>query len=92
MFKNRLLNLLKILCKFYVQVPVACISSSVLTFFKRFVCLVFFIIFCFFFKINSGVFVHNRVATLVLLHHKHEAIQAIYTTCCCEVPQSHKRL
>jgi len=41
-------------------------------FFKHFVCLGFFIIFCFFFMVNSGGFLHNRVATLVkrdlLLH------------------------
>ena len=48
-----------------MQVLVACFSSLVLTFFKHFVCLGFFIIFCFFFKVNSGGFLHNRVATLV---------------------------
>ena len=48
-----------------MQVPVACFSNLVLTFFKHFVCLVFFIIFWFFFKVKSGVFLHNRVATLV---------------------------
>jgi len=64
------LNLLKIdannayYLNFYVQVPVAHISSLVLTFFKHFVCLGFFIYFLFFFKVNSGVFHHNRVATL----------------------------
>ena len=36
-----------------------------LDFYKHFVCLGFFIIFWFFFKVNSGVFLHNRVATLV---------------------------
>jgi len=48
-----------------VQVPVACFSSLVLTFFKHFVCLVSFYYFLgFFFKVNSGVFLHSRVATL----------------------------
>jgi len=48
----------------YVEVPVvAYISSSVFTFFKRFDVWVF-IIFWGFLKINSGVFLHNRVATL----------------------------
>jgi len=28
---------------------------------------VFFIILCFFFKVNSGFFLHNRVATLVVM-------------------------
>jgi len=47
MFKNRL-ELVKNMMhntyylNFYVQVPVACISSSVLTFFKRFECLFFY--------------------------------------------------
>jgi len=51
MFKNRL-ELFKILMQimhitliFYVQVLMAYISSSILTFFKHFVCLGFFIIF-----------------------------------------------
>ena len=42
-----------------MQVPVACISSSVLTFFERFVCL-FFLLFSVFFKVNSVFFVHNE--------------------------------
>ena len=46
------------------DVPVVYISSLVLTFLKHFVCLGFFINFCFFFKENSGFFLHNRVATL----------------------------
>jgi len=33
-------------------------------FFEYFLCLFFFIIFCFFFKVKSGVFLNNRVATL----------------------------
>jgi len=37
-----------------------------LTFFKHYVCLGFFIIFCGFFKVRSGVLLHNRVATLVV--------------------------
>ena len=45
-----------------MQVPVACFSSLILTFFKHFVCLFFF---CFFFKVNSGVFLHSRMATLL---------------------------
>jgi len=45
---------------FCVQAPVECFTSLVLTFFKHFVYLSFFVIFCFF-----GVSVHNRVATLV---------------------------
>jgi len=49
---------------FYMQVLVACFSSLVLTFFKHFVCLFFLIIFWSFFIVNSGVFLHNRVATL----------------------------
>ena len=32
--------------------------------FWHFVCLGFFIIFCIFFKVNSGVFLYNRMATL----------------------------
>jgi len=47
----------------YVQLPVAYVSSSVLTFLKHFVFL-FFFIFCFFLKVNSVFFLHNRVATL----------------------------
>jgi len=45
---------------------IACFSSLVLTFFKHFVCLGFFIIFCFFFKVNSGVFLHNIMAALCM--------------------------
>jgi len=46
----------------YVQVPVAYISSLVLTFF----CMSGFVfIFWVCFKVNSGVFRHNRVATLL---------------------------
>ena len=48
------LNLLKIWCNaylnFYVQVPVACFWSLVLTFFKHFVCLFFFYYFLLFFQ------------------------------------------
>jgi len=33
---------------FYVQVPAAYVSNLILTFLKHFVCLEFFIIFCFF--------------------------------------------
>jgi len=56
--------LLKIWCKqcilpnFYVEVPVARVSSLGLNFFTHFVCLGFF-------KVNFRVFLHNRVATLV---------------------------
>jgi len=50
---------------FYVQVPVACFSSLVLTLKKHFVCLGFFIIFWGLLKVNYGVFLHIRVATLV---------------------------
>jgi len=53
-----------------MEVVVVHISCLVLTFLKR-VCLGFFIIFCFFFKVNSGVFLHNRVATLVEAHWQH---------------------
>jgi len=41
---------------FYVQVPVAYISSLILTFFKTFCRSGFFIILWDFFKVNSGVF------------------------------------
>jgi len=51
---------------FYVQVPVACISSFILTFFKHFYMPVFFKLFSVFFsRRNLGVFLHNRVATLL---------------------------
>ena len=49
--------------KFYVQVPLVYISSLVLTFLNIwYVCTGVFY-FLFFFKVNSGVFLHNRVAT-----------------------------
>jgi len=70
MFKNRLelvKNLMQInayYLNFYVQVPLAYISSLVLTFYT-FCMSGFFVTFWFFFKVNSGVFLHNRVATLV---------------------------
>jgi len=44
---------------FYVRVSTACVSSLVLTFFKHFVCLVFFILLWVFFMVNSGVFLHK---------------------------------
>jgi len=44
--------------------PVACFSSLVLTFLNILYVWVFFIVFWVFFKVNSGVFLHNRVATL----------------------------
>ena len=46
-----------------MQVPLAYISSLVFTFFKHFVCLGVFTIFWLFFKVNSGIFLYNRVAT-----------------------------
>jgi len=50
-----------------VQVPIAYISSLVLNFF--YILYVWgFYYFLFFFKINSGVFLHNRVATLHIEH------------------------
>jgi len=51
---------------FYVQVPVAYISSLILTFLKHFVCL-FFLSFSLFFQGKFGGFLHNRVATLVTI-------------------------
>ena len=49
---------------FTVQIPVAYISRLVLLLFNiLYVC--FFCYFLFFFKVNSGVFLHNRVATLM---------------------------
>jgi len=65
MFKNRL-ELVKNMMhlNFDLQVPVACFSCLVLTFLKHFACLGFFIIWVFF-KVNSGDFLHNRVATLL---------------------------
>ena len=49
-----------------MQVLVACFSNLVWTFFKHFLCDVsgFLLFSVFFFKVNSGVFLHNRVATL----------------------------
>jgi len=76
MFKNRL-ELVKYdvnnayYLNIYVQVLVVCISCLVLTFLKTICMSVYFIIFCFFFKVNSGVFLHNRVATLVEAHWQH---------------------
>ena len=52
-----------------MQVPLSYISSFVLTFFEHFVCLDFFIIFWAVFKVSSGVFLHNRVATLLSKGH-----------------------
>ena len=50
-----------------MQVPEACFSILVLTFFKHFVCLGFSSFSVFFFKVNFEVFLHNRVVTLVTI-------------------------
>jgi len=49
------------------ELPVAYILSLVLTFFNILYVCVFLVIFCFFFMVNSVFFLHNRVATLVLV-------------------------
>jgi len=49
----------------YVQVLIVYIASLIFTFFKHLLCLGFSIIFCYF-KVNSRVFLHNRVATLAV--------------------------
>jgi len=70
MFKNRL-ELVKNMMQIIHITLILCASTgrmhfkSGFDFFEHFGCLFFFIIVCFFFKVNSGVFVHNSVATLV---------------------------
>jgi len=71
MFKNRLelvknlMQIMHITLIFVQEVPVVYISSLVLTFFKHILYVWGFLLFSvFFFKVNAGVFLHNRVATL----------------------------
>jgi len=52
------------MCKY--ELPVECFRTLVLTFFKTFCMPVFLSFSVFFFKVNSGFFLHDRVATLVI--------------------------
>ena len=75
---------------FYVQVPVAYISSLILTFLNiLYVC--FFIIFCFFFQGKFWGFLHNSVATLVTIGEqkirlKSDFLKRIFTDSDCSRP------
>jgi len=60
---------------FYVQVPAAHISSTILTFFKHFVCL-FFLSFSVLFQGKFWGFLHNRVETLVTIGEQNTSLDS----------------